>query len=115
VGDWCETKDGSLHRIGGVRGGKIRLASPSGRHDLERILANYEDDFEMSSPIITTLVGERSNAASNTGGAVQGRTQRRVARVCLLRPAGSASRSEACRYDRRRSVYRGGKLLKNVT
>jgi len=26
VGDWCETKDGSLHRIGGVRGGKIRLA-----------------------------------------------------------------------------------------
>jgi len=29
-------------------------------HDLERILAHYEDDFEMSSPIITTLVGERS-------------------------------------------------------
>src|SRR5262249_27299038 len=34
VGDWCETKDGSLHRIGGVRGGKIRLASPSGRFSL---------------------------------------------------------------------------------
>jgi ketosteroid isomerase-like protein len=29
-------------------------------HDLERILAHYEDDFEMSSPIITTLVGEPS-------------------------------------------------------
>jgi hypothetical protein len=29
-------------------------------HDLERILAHYEDDFEMSSPIITALVGERS-------------------------------------------------------
>src|SRR5262249_34355448 len=29
-------------------------------HDLERILVHYEDDFEMSSPIITTLVGERS-------------------------------------------------------
>ena len=29
-------------------------------HDLERILAHYEDDFEMSSPIITTLIGERS-------------------------------------------------------
>jgi hypothetical protein len=34
VGDWCETKDGGLHRIGGVRGGKIRLASPSGRFSL---------------------------------------------------------------------------------
>jgi SnoaL-like domain len=31
-----------------------------GIHDLERILAHYEDDFEMSSPIITTLVGEPS-------------------------------------------------------
>jgi len=29
-------------------------------HDLERILAHYDDDFEMSSPIITTLVGEPS-------------------------------------------------------
>jgi hypothetical protein len=29
-------------------------------HDLERILAHYEDDFEMSSPFITTLIGERS-------------------------------------------------------
>ena len=34
VGHWCETKDGSLHRIGGVRGGRIRLASPSGRFSL---------------------------------------------------------------------------------
>ena len=33
-GDWCETKDGGLHRIGGVRGGRIRLASPSGRFSL---------------------------------------------------------------------------------
>jgi len=29
-------------------------------HDLERILSHYEDDFEMSSPIITGLVGEPS-------------------------------------------------------
>jgi hypothetical protein len=29
-------------------------------HDLERILSHYEDDFEMSSPIITALVGEPS-------------------------------------------------------
>jgi ketosteroid isomerase-like protein len=29
-------------------------------HDLDRILAHYDDDFEMSSPIITTLVGESS-------------------------------------------------------
>ena len=29
-------------------------------HDLERILAHYEDDFEMSSPIIAQLVGEPS-------------------------------------------------------
>jgi hypothetical protein len=33
VGD-CETKDGDLHRIGRVRGGRIRLASPSGRFSL---------------------------------------------------------------------------------
>ena len=29
-------------------------------HDLEVVLAHYEDDFEMSSPIIRTLVGEPS-------------------------------------------------------
>jgi ketosteroid isomerase-like protein len=29
-------------------------------HDLDRILAHYDDDFEMSSPIITTFVGEPS-------------------------------------------------------
>jgi ketosteroid isomerase-like protein len=29
-------------------------------HDLERILSHYDDDFEMSSPIIITLVGEPS-------------------------------------------------------
>ena len=29
-------------------------------HDLERILAHYEDDFEMSSPIITQVMGEPS-------------------------------------------------------
>jgi hypothetical protein len=29
-------------------------------HDLERILAHYEDNFEMSSPIIAALVGEPS-------------------------------------------------------
>lgn len=29
-------------------------------HDLDRILTHYEDDFEMSSPIIRTLAGEPS-------------------------------------------------------
>lgn len=29
-------------------------------HDLDRILAHYEDDFEMSSPIIPAIVGEPS-------------------------------------------------------
>lgn len=29
-------------------------------HDLERMLEHYEDDFEMSSPIIVTLMGEPS-------------------------------------------------------
>src|SRR6476620_5527588 len=29
-------------------------------HDLDRILTHYEDDFEMSSPIIPVLVGEPS-------------------------------------------------------
>ena len=29
-------------------------------HDLERILEHYEDNFEMSSPIIATLAGEPS-------------------------------------------------------
>ena len=29
-------------------------------HDLDRILTHYEDDFEMSSPIIPALVGEPS-------------------------------------------------------
>ena len=29
-------------------------------HDLERILAHYEDDFEMTSPVIISLAGEPS-------------------------------------------------------
>ena len=29
-------------------------------HDLERILAHYSDDFEMSSPVIVQIVGEPS-------------------------------------------------------
>jgi ketosteroid isomerase-like protein len=29
-------------------------------HDLDRVLAHYEVDFEMSSPLIPTLVGEPS-------------------------------------------------------
>ncbi len=29
-------------------------------HDLDRVLAHYEEDFEMSSPIIIALVGEPS-------------------------------------------------------
>ncbi|HEX4927906.1 MAG TPA: nuclear transport factor 2 family protein [Burkholderiales bacterium] len=29
-------------------------------HDLERVLSHYEDEFEMSSPLITRLAGEPS-------------------------------------------------------
>ncbi len=29
-------------------------------HDLERILSHYTEDFEMSSPVITQITGERS-------------------------------------------------------
>jgi len=29
-------------------------------HDLDRILAHYEDDFEMSSPVIRIVAGEPS-------------------------------------------------------
>jgi ketosteroid isomerase-like protein len=29
-------------------------------HDLDRVLSHYEDDFEMSSPIISSLAGEAS-------------------------------------------------------
>lgn len=29
-------------------------------HDLDRVLEHYEDDFEMTSPIIATLAGEPS-------------------------------------------------------
>src|SRR5262249_24226712 len=41
VGDWCETKDCGLHRIGGARGGRIRLASPSRRLSLESEAVTY--------------------------------------------------------------------------
>jgi len=36
-------------------------------HDLERILAHYEDDFEMSSPIIPVLAGEPSGRLRGKG------------------------------------------------
>ena len=29
-------------------------------HDLDRILSHYDDDFEMSSPVIVKVVGEKS-------------------------------------------------------
>jgi ketosteroid isomerase-like protein len=29
-------------------------------HDLDQILSHYEDDFEMSSPVIRQIMGERS-------------------------------------------------------
>lgn len=29
-------------------------------HDLDRVLTHYEDDFEMSSPLIATIAGEPS-------------------------------------------------------
>src|SRR5262249_9998809 len=34
VGGWCDTKDEGLYGLGGVRGGRIRLASLSGRLSL---------------------------------------------------------------------------------
>jgi hypothetical protein len=34
VGDWYETRECTLYRIGGIRNGNIRLASPSGRFAL---------------------------------------------------------------------------------
>lgn len=53
VGDWCETKDGGLHRIGGVRGGRIRLASPSGRFSLGSEGVTYFGIF-IAHPAIPT-------------------------------------------------------------
>ncbi len=35
-------------------------------HDLERILSHYEDDFEMSSPVIAALAGEPSGRLKGT-------------------------------------------------
>lgn len=32
------------------------------RHDLDRVLAHYADDFEMSSPVIVRMLGEESGA-----------------------------------------------------
>ena len=31
-------------------------------HDLDRILSHYEDDFEMSSPVIVKIMGEESGS-----------------------------------------------------
>ncbi len=45
VGDWCETKDGGLHRIAGIRAGSIRLASPSGRFSLGSDGVTYSGIF----------------------------------------------------------------------
>ena len=45
VGDWCETKDGGLHRIVGIRAAGIRLASPSGRFSLGSEGVTYSGIF----------------------------------------------------------------------
>ena len=47
-------------------------------HDLVRILSHYEDDFEMSSPIITALVGEPS-------GRLRGKTAKALQSIPNLR------------------------------
>ena len=49
-------------------------------HDLDRILAHYEDDFEMSSPIIATLAGEPSGKlrGKKAVGAYWGRALRKA-------------------------------------
>lgn len=43
-------------------------------HDLERILAHYEDDFERTSPVIARLAGEAS-------GTLRGKPAGRAARA----------------------------------
>jgi hypothetical protein len=52
--DWCETKDGGLHRIGGIRAGRIRLASPSGRFSLGSEGVTYFGIFIDHPPIPTS-------------------------------------------------------------
>jgi hypothetical protein len=54
-----EAKEGLMEKGFAERFAKEWVAAWNS-HELERILAHYEDDFEMSSPIITTLVGEPS-------------------------------------------------------
>src|SRR6516162_10520279 len=54
-----EAKEGLMEKGFAERFAKEWVAAWNS-HDLERILDHYEDDFEMSSPIIATLVGERS-------------------------------------------------------
>jgi hypothetical protein len=51
VGDWYEMKDGSLQRIGGIRGGSIRLASSSGRFSLGSDGVTYSGIFLDHPPI----------------------------------------------------------------
>ena len=36
-------------------------------HDLDRVLTHYEDDFEMSSPLIATIAGEPSGKLRGIG------------------------------------------------
>ena len=93
-------------------------------HDLERILAHYEDDFEMSSPIITTLIGERSGkfrgkvavgAILGQGASIHTKPQIRTARGVgrreqhyrlLSRPQriGSRSATPQCERQSKRSL-----------
>jgi hypothetical protein len=36
-------------------------------HDLERVLSHYDDEFEMSSPLIARLAGEPSGKLGHRG------------------------------------------------
>jgi hypothetical protein len=56
---WSETNEVLMEKGFAERFAKEWVAAWNS-HDLERILAHYDDDFEMSSPIITALVGEPS-------------------------------------------------------
>ncbi len=57
-------------------------------HDLERILAHYDDDFALSSPVIVTLGGEPSGRLSGRAAVARdwahyrGAHGRRVVQVC---------------------------------
>lgn len=67
-------------------------------HDLERILSHYKDDFEMSSPMIITVMGEssgmlkgREDVAIYWAKALQNNPQLHFEKVHVLQGANSVT------------------------